>query len=178
MNRFKRILMKTVNLLICLMITATLAFSQKKTKPLFKTEVLLLNGKREKGMLYQVDSASVRLFTLSSKNKSDTLFNSTHISEVSKILSRKKNTILVGFLVGSLTGAFVGYEVGVANSQCSPDDLFCDEELAGIEGAIPGALIGGILGIVVGAIQKEFIINGEKEKFIRLIPVLKKRSLL
>ncbi len=102
-------------------------------------------------------------------------------SDVDRVVIRKEShfwsSVGTGFLIGAGGGAVIGLFSG--NDESGFIRFTAGEKalLLGGSFGVAGAIIGGVIAAVPGS-DDELVLNGEKERYIRALPVLQKNAIL
>ena len=137
-----------------------------------------------KGALYEIKyhsiivSNSTRILDYSTNNFESTMFNIENI-EIIKI--RRKNRILKGVIIGTITGFALGGVIGLLNGEEEQGtSLYWGPTTTGeltIAFGVPLAVVGAGLGALAGSVKVKIPINGNISNYSRYKHKLRKYSI-
>jgi hypothetical protein len=99
-------------------------------------------------------------------------------TSINVVSVRKKNQIARGLATGAITGAIVGGMLGLAaGSGESGGGFDLGPGAYALGGALGGAAIGGVLGVAFSISSKNYKVNGQENKYIKMQNRINKKLL-
>lgn len=173
----KTIKISTVLMLFALILLPFVINGQNSGKEVktHKIWVTLIDGSKEKGILYSSDLDGIKILNHNTLDVSDLKF--VAVSHIDLIKIRRKGKVGQGVLVGALSGVGVGVLIGLASGDDDPGILsFSKEDKAAVGGITLGVLGTGI-GALVASSKELIVINGSNENYLKKLEIIQSYAL-
>jgi len=162
-------------LLSIALIISVNTYSQNKSNKIkvYKAWIKLVDGSKDKGVLYTADSLGVKL---TDGITSDNL-NTISPEKIQEIRIRRTGSIGKGVWIGALSGAALGTIIGLASGDDEPGWFSFSKEEKATFGAMGFATLGAGFGALGGTAKKKIIINGDLNNYERQFKLIQSYSL-
>ena len=142
----------------------------------YKVWVSLIDGSKEKGVLYLADKQGIKIMNNKSSNVGNLIF--VEASKVNLIKIRRKGKIGKGVWIGALSGFSSGILLGLASGDDEPGILSFSKEDKAIAGGITLGVLGTGVGALVATGKKKIMIKGDNEMYKKQLEIISGYSLI
>lgn len=154
--------MKTLRFLFLLTLVLTLSSTNAQKTKTYKIWVSLVDKEEVKGILYDANEDELVIVADD--------FNQLKFApeNIGVIKLRRQGKVGRGAWIGALSGMAIGFGIGYA----SESDADWQGAVA-LGSAILAAPAGSLMGMAIGSAKEKFVINGDRDLYISLLPKLK-----